>query len=341
MKLKSFILFSAFMLTGCLSFADVSVPYGEGTGKVDYISNSRYPRRTDPMPFGPLSFRIVEDKVWVVDSVGGKLMQFNNKDGKQISEFSILPEGIKSGYTEEKYIDPATKKEYCSPVLNILIDDFAPVYGKDGKLEAWWLADSCNNKLVKYSVEGKKLGEFTHSDFIQVSKVEVGAGGHIFVADEGANYIFVFDENGNFIRKWSDAWTGLAVSGDDEKLYRLVYDREKLNYNIVAAGLDGKIIMVYPISNDKMPNATLWWVNEAKSECLITYCPKAGGFKGTYEVARIGFDGEIKAHAVLNAPFVMNRFIDNLNFDEIYQGQANFDEAPEGSLKIIPFKFQK
>ena len=90
MKLNSCLLASLLMLSTSSLFADVAVPYGVGSGQVDFINNNKYPKIDDPQPTGPLSFRVVGESTWVADSVGNKLMQFD-KAGKLVSEFSILP----------------------------------------------------------------------------------------------------------------------------------------------------------------------------------------------------------------------------------------------------------
>ncbi len=71
-------IFKKFFIASCFLFvvnstvlADVAIPFGEGSGKVDYINKNRFPKLEDPIPTGPLSFRMIEDKVWIADSVGG------------------------------------------------------------------------------------------------------------------------------------------------------------------------------------------------------------------------------------------------------------------------------
>lgn len=336
MRLSSIVLASALIFSSCAAFADVKVQYGEGSGKVDFINTVRYPGLEDPMPFGPLSFRMVEDKICIIDSVGGKLMQFNKKDGKLVSEFSVLPEGQKKGYVEETFVHPATKKEYKSPSMKVLVEDFAPGLDELGAVTAWWIADSHNGKLVKYSADGKKLAEITYPEFVQFTRIEVGAAGHVFVADSGARAIFTFDAEGKFVYKVAWEWTGMSVNGADEKLYRLAFENEAQKHNLVATGLDGKVISATVLQTEPMFNAKLWWVDEEKAECFVTFTP-ATGFKGTYEALRIGLDGTIKARGQLTAPYIMNRFVDSLDCTEVYQGKADYRTAPEGALEIVPY----
>ena len=324
MKINKYILAVFLMFTTSNLFAEVSISYGEGQNKADYINNNKYPKIDDPMPTGPLSFRVVDDKIWVADSVGNKLMQFNKK-GKFISEFSILPDGMK----------PYNIDEYNLPILNMLIDDFAPVRGDYGKIQAWWIADSCKNKLYKFSVDGKKLAEISNPEFGQLFRVEVGLGGHIFVADKAARAIFTYDSEGKLLNRQVWEWSGMAVSGNDDVLYRLMYDNEAHKNVLVISTIDGKTVSGKLLDID-MFDPRLWWVDESKGECVITYSPAE--FKGFYNIVRVGLDGKVKASGELPAPIIMNRYIDHLDYDEVFIGKCNFFKAPEGKFEVIPFK---
>ena len=87
-----------------------------------------------------------------------------------------------------------------------------------------------------------------------------------------------------------------------------------------------------------MFNPKLLWVDEVKSECVITYTPSEG-FDGKFVVVRVGLDGKVIASSELDAPVAMNRIIDNIDYSDIYVGKCNFTNAPEGKFEIIPFKF--
>lgn len=56
MKLNSCLLASILMLSSSTLLADVSIPYGEGSGKVDFLNYKKYPRLEDPYPTGPLHY---------------------------------------------------------------------------------------------------------------------------------------------------------------------------------------------------------------------------------------------------------------------------------------------
>ena len=328
---KTTLLTLSLMLASTALMADVNVPYGVGAGKTDFINNNKYPKVDDPQPTGPLSFRVVGDKIWIADSVRSKLMQFD-KSGKFISEFITYPKGEKAFFTEKIKDEKLGETEL--PVLLRTIDDFAPVYDEKGELQAFWVADSCKNIITKYSVDGNKINEVKHPEFCQVSRIEVGKGGHIFVADKVAKAIFTFDAEGNLCNKQPWEWSGFAVSGIDDTLYRLMYNNETRQNYISISTVDGKEIQGAPIQT-YMFDPRLWWIDESKGECVITYSPAE--FKGNYYIIRVGLNGQVIADGEMPAPIIMNRYID-CNNGEVYIGKGNYFKAPEGSFGVVPFK---
>ena len=402
MRINKILMIAIFiLLSKNSSIADISIPYGEGAGKVDYINSSKIskpekiekldekeeekiikeleeeekeiakentdePEEVEPeeeeqpelepndeqeddvIPSGPLSFRIVGDNTWVADSIGGKLIQFDNK-GKLISEFSILPEGIKA----------YEKDEDGFPISNIFIEDMAPVLGDYGAIKAWWIADSNTNLLIKFSSNGKPLALLSDPGFSHLSRVEVGPSGHLFVADDGNKKIYIYDSDGNMINEqhWEDS--GMAVAGQNDYLYRLIYFNEEKKYMLVTTDVKGKVIKSKALDAE-MNEPKLWWVDEVKEEAVITYTPitanenelekeeiadiKAAELDSSkisneeFEIVRVGFDGKVKAKGKVSAPSLMNRFIEHANYEEVYVGKCNYFEAPKGNFEIVPFK---
>ncbi|MBR4329905.1 MAG: hypothetical protein IKP71_08615 [Candidatus Riflebacteria bacterium] len=324
MKNSVCLLASVLMLSATALLADVSIPYGEGSGKVDFTNFKKYPKLEDPLPFGPLSFRMVDNKVWVADSIGGKLMQYDN-NGKLVSEFSVMPEGIKPYKVDE-----------FGPSLNILIEDIAAVRGDYGSVKALWVVDSQKNKLLKFSPDGKKLAEVKNPEFGQLYRIEVSRSGYLFVADKAKRAIYVLDSEGKVLNTMNWEWSGMAVSSTDDILYRLMWDNEAHRNILVSTNLEGKVVATHMLDVE-MLNPQLWWVDESKQECLITYTPLKG-FNGTFNVVRVGLDGKVKSSGELTAPVAMNRIIENVDYTDIYVGKCNFLNAPEGKFEIVPFK---
>ena len=329
MKIHSFcLLASLLMFSSTALLADLSIPYGEGTGKVDYSNNNKFEDFEEPLPYGPLSFRMVGDKIWVADTVGGKLMQYDNK-GKLISEFSVVPDGGKAYTVDNEGF----------PNVNLFIEDFAPVLGEYGDVKAWWVVDSVENRLLKFSPEGNILAALHDDEFGQLFRVEVGRSGHLFVADKGTRKIYIYDSEGNYLSDQNWEWSGMAVAGKNDYLYRLIYFNEEDRNILVATDVEGKVIKSKTLDVE-MDNPELWWVDEVAGEAVITYTPKTG-FDGYFNIVRVGLDGKVRATGKLLAPLVMNRFIDNLDYSEVYIGKCNFAEAPKGNFEIVPFEMPK
>ena len=75
------------------------------------------------------------------------------------------------------------------------------------------------NKLLKFSADGKKLAEVKNPEFCQLFRIEVGKAGPIFVADLAKSAIYVLDSEGKLLNTINWECSGMAVSGKDETLY--------------------------------------------------------------------------------------------------------------------------
>ncbi len=326
MRVASLFLACVFSFSALASYAQVSLPYGTGAGKVGFINGNNYPGIEEPMPIGPKAFRLADDHIWVVDSTGGKLLKLGKEKGL-LGEFSLL-----ASPPVPLPADLATN----SPNLEVMIEDFAPAFDAEGRLSSFWFVELMNNRLMNYSPDGKKLAEIKHEKFVQPFRIEVGRNGHIFVADKGTQSIFVFDAEHKLVAETNWEWSGFAVGAED-KLYRLFYESENNRTYLVLQNLQKTIEKEIELDLPEHMNPELWWVDEAREEIILTFTP-AAGFNGKFVVARLGFDGKIKASGDLTPPLVMNRFIDHQGFDEVWLGAADYEKAPEGSFSVVPTK---
>ena len=326
MRFKSLLTLSLLMLSASVSFADITISYGEGAGKVDYFNYKRFPGFGDPYPSGPATFRAVGDKIWIADSVGCKLMEYSS-NGSLVSEFSLLSKGAK----------PYRIDEYKMPVCNMFIEDIAPVLDDYGKLMSWWVIDGYNSKLVNYSLDGKVIAEITNENFKQPFRVEIGKKGHIFVADKMSRSIFTFTESGELVNSLRWEWSGMAVAGSDEKLYRLMYVNEEHKNMLVCTNLKGKVIKTQLLDVENTLNPRLWWVDEEKGECVFSYTPGTG-FEGYFKVVRVGLDGVTRGESEIAAPIGVNRFIDCSDSGDTYISKCDFYNAPEGNFEVVPHR---
>ncbi len=293
--------------------AQITVGYGEGPGKAGYFNEKNHPGEEEPYPIGPLSFRLDGEYIWVADSIGAKMLKLD-RSSKLLNEFVLV----------------------ASPA-ECLIEDFALVKDTSGVTTSLWIIDGINKKLLHFDVAGKKLGEIAETAMTQPFRVEIGRTGHIFVADKAAQEIFLFDSFGKLVTSTNWEWSGFAVEGENDTLFRLFFEKESESTMLVVQKFGGEIAGEVAL---ELPaghfNPELWWADETAEECLITFTP-AGGFEGKLAVVRVGFDGKVKASGELIPPFVMNRFIDRQNGNDVWLGVANFDEAPQGSFKLEPF----
>lgn len=304
---------------------EVALFYGEGKNKVGYINENKYPGIEEPVPFGPLSFRIIDNTFWVADSVAGKLIQLT-RENKQLREISVIP-------LNQPKPEPAFENDPC---LQVLIEDFAPVRDENGTAYSFWVAESMENRLINVDFTGKILHTITNPDFKQLYKIELGKGGNLFVADKGAQRIFIYDKDLKFVEAVSWEWSGFAVSGDDDVLYRIFFTQETGLLTLVAQNREKQIVRETELLLPIHLNPELCWVDEDKQECLITYTPKTG-FAGKFAVALVGFDGTVKKTTEMTAPIAMNRYIEKYN-DRVWVADADYNTAPETLFKIKPFK---
>lgn len=304
------------VLLGCfcslVAFGQIEMKYGEEPGKVGYFNAKNHPGEEEPYPVGPLAFRLDGEHFWVADSIGARMFKLDSSS-KVVTEFSVV----------------------ASPA-ECLIEDFALVKDDSGMTGSIWLIDGINKKLLHFDVSGKKLGELVNEAFVQPFRVEVGRTGHIFVADKGTQEIMLFDNSGKLVTRTNWEWSGFAVAGEFDTLFRLFFEPESRKLILVVQKLTGEIAGEIELEVPEHMNPELWWVDETAEEIVLTYTP-AGGYEGKFVIARIDFDGKLKASGELKPPYVMNRFIDHQGSDDVWLGVANYEEAPQGSFRIEPF----
>ncbi len=301
------------LITLALS-AQVEVKFGTEPGEAGYFNQNNHPGVEEPYPVGPLSFRLAGSEIWVADSIGGKLVNFDKKKGYQ-SELHLV----------------------ASPA-EMLIEDFALTRDEDDKVTGFWLIDGLNNAVVNYSVDGKKTGQIAYDKFIQPFRIEIGRSGNIFVGDKGAQAIFTFNTRLEYIGSANWEWSGFAVAGPDDTLYRLFYASEEGKTFLVSQNLAGEILREVELALPDYLNPELWWVSDEKAQAVLTFTP-ATGFAGTFILAVVDFDGEVQSMSEIKPPFVMNRFIDNEK-DEVWAGSADYTTAPKGCLSLNQFPMQ-
>ena len=94
----------------------------------------------------------------------------------------------------------------------------------------------------------------------------------MFVADKGSRKIYVYDSKGDYVNAFNWEWSGMAVTGKEDNLYRLIYFNEEKRNMLVKTDLKGNVIKSKAVDIE-MSDPELWWVDEAKGEAVITYTP--------------------------------------------------------------------
>ncbi|MFZ5953182.1 MAG: hypothetical protein ACOYXC_20935 [Candidatus Rifleibacteriota bacterium] len=292
--------------------AEVSLKFGKADDQVAYINQNSNPGIEEPLPLGPLAFRAVGGLFYIADSVGGKILIADQQKGF-VSAVKLT----------EKPAD-------------FLFDDLAVISGKDGKAEAFYLIDALSNSIIRFAADGKEQKRISSDRLVQPYRIEISSQGVIYVADKGARTIFAFDPEGNLKSEVPWEWSGMALSPDAELLYRVFFAPESASSFLVSSNVEGKLTMERELNLGEHFNAELWWVDEEKQECVISYATSQ-----TYEadliVARVGFDGEVKGKKQFKAPFAMNRFFD-LSGTDAWLGVADYSKAPEGTFSIQKFE---
>lgn len=317
-----------------MCFADVELNYGEGHGKVGFINANNHPNVEELNSEGPGSFRVVEGKLYIADSIGGKIIVVDQK-GKIEKEFSVIPSG-----------EPKRKPDFeGDPCLQIMIGDICPIKGQYGDYAGMWVSDSLKNRLLEFDKAGKLLRIVKNEKFVQIGRIEMGLGGHLFVADEGAEKIFILDEDGKIITHETWDGYGLAVSGLNENLSRLCYSEENEAIFFVMSNLNNALVKEILLDIPGMMNPKLWWVDEDSKCFVISYMSNSDinedGSISKLRVAKISFNGKIMKTGAMNVASSMRRYIEHDNYEKIYIGKCDYDKAPNGKFSIVPFEFEK
>lgn len=299
------------MMASASLFAQVTLAFGSKDAEVAFINQNNHPGIEEPLPLGPLAFRVTPTNIYVADSVGGKILITDKEKG---------------------FV--AAVKLTAKPA-DMLLDDLALEIAKDGKASAFWVIDAMTNSVIKFAADGKQLLKISSEKLVQPYRLEISNSGLLFIADKGARSIFAFDQKGKLIVEMPWEWSGMALSPDADILYRLFFAPESGTTFLVSANAEGKLTMERELNLGEHFNAELWWVDEEKQEAVITYATSQS-YQESLIIARVGFDGEVKAKENFKVPFAMNRFIDR-NGGEIWAGAADYSRAPQGSLNLVKF----
>lgn len=304
--LTTFVL--AFFICCNMVFAEVTVKFGTEPGSVGYINQKTNPGEDMPVPIGPLSFRVHADEIWVADSVGNRFLVFSH-DGKLLREINYAP---------------ASEK--------VLLEDFVFVIDGVGKIDSIWAINGYMSRLINISPQGNKISEITSEKLIQPMKILVDKENNLLVSDDGAQKIHLFNSSGSLKKSFDYEWSGFALTNEKQVFFRLKFDHDQQKTYLVKQSYDGSILGETPLELENHYNPQLWWVDD--SAAVLTYKP-AQDTPGKAILAVISFDGRIKGSDEIAIPVSMTRYLEPGAGNYLWNGQANYWNAPEGALKII------
>ncbi|MBI3039799.1 hypothetical protein HYY75_12270 [bacterium] len=314
--------FSCYFLLALLVFSSFGertfalswkVSFGSGRAQVGYYNSSLNPKIEEASSLGPMAFRIHSGDAWIADSIGGKIVCLDS-DGKPRHTVIVpnLPD-------------------------NTLLEDFALVPGKDGKVSKILVADGADlfvraikvpegNELFRVGGPGEGPGHF-----LQIHQIEVSASGRFYVGDYGRRVISVFDETGKFLKEFPWERNGFSVTGDD--LLSTLSFNEATGYVWRSFNSKGQLESSVHLGFVNFQNPRLW-ANEQGGGILVSFVPP-GGFRGTLDVVRFSKHGGVEARTKIRPPQAMNRFIDRQDSSHFWLAQANFDAAPKGAFNVF------
>jgi hypothetical protein len=290
---------------------DWQISYGKEKGTVAVFNSKTDPKFAEDAPIGPMAFRVLQNQLWLLDSIGGKLIRYSEK-GEAIFELKIqgLPE-------------------------NVLLEDFALVKGNSGSPETVWVAEAADCAIRKISLaNGKELVKIGGSGnvagkFLQISQLETDYNGRLYAGDCGRNVISVFTAYGEPVREI--AWQNSGFAIDSANALHILEYRENAGYFHVVYSQAGQPVSSRHVGLEKLQNPRIWGLSD-KGELLVSFIPE-GGFKGRLSLLKINSMGKIIDKTELVPPGNMNRFVD-FSGDSICFAEADFFAAPEGKFAV-------
>lgn len=319
MKSISLLSFAAVIGISSLGLAQTwSLEYGSAKNQLSYFNSKNTPDFAEDSPYGPMSFRVVGDRLWVLDSIAGKLSCFD-KNSKLVNSVEVPNlQGFK------------------------LLEDFAIAFDSSNRPEYVWIANAADLLIKKISVkDGKVVATIGGSGseqgkFLQVNQLEVDAIGRLYVADIAKSLVSVFSSNGSFIREQSWQSSGMVI--DKAENLHLLYYSDKSGYSHQVYNVSGQLVRSTHLGLNDNTNARIVEAN-LDGSIIISLVP-AGGFKGVMSLYKIGASGVITEKLEFVPAMVMNRGL-YIAEDKVFIAETDFEAAPSAKFVIKPLKWEE
>lgn len=295
-----------------------TLEYGDKIEQFGYCNRWNTTEKYEGIPFGPMAFRVTNDKLWVLDSIMGRICCFDEKN--KLLKNIVIP-GLK-GFK--------------------MLEDFALVGDDPANPDAIWVANASDNIIRKISVaNGNVLAQFggrgnIPGKFVQIKSLEVDAGGRLYVADVGSNKLSVFTSTGAFLRAYPWQATGFVVDRyanlhmiqyceEAGYFYRIYSPKGQLTNSTHLGFLDYTNVCLHSLEKD--------------GSLILTMIPPTG-YKGKLDCIKINKFGDVIEKDSLIPSVAMNRYFYSNN-NKFYIAEADFESAPVSKFIVKPFEFGK
>lgn len=288
----------------------LALSYGNEPDQVQFFNKKNQPGNQEPSALGPLAFRVVGQEFWVLDSVGGRVLQVVG--GKVVARLVVPPV---AGHA--------------------LLQDLALVRDAAGKVTAVWVIDGTANRLVKMSLDGKVAQVIDGKGakpgrLAQPQRLEVDAAGRLYVADVARRLIVVFAAGGEMLRERAWEWSGLCLDGAGH-LCVLQWDPAAKVTHLVRETFDGKPVSDVALALPDHFNPRLLFMT-GDDEPVLTFEP-ATGTQASPVLARCDSKGKPTTTAVV-VPRAMNRYLEPGTGRQAWLASADHEAAPTGKFAV-------
>jgi sugar lactone lactonase YvrE len=292
------------------------IPYGKEKGQVACYNANTDKKFAEDQPFGPMAMRVVKDRLWLLDSIGGRIYSFSQDNRLASSlEFKGLPG-------------------------NLVLEDFALVNGSSGEPESVWFAEAAECFVRKVSLaSGKELLKIggngnAPGKFLQINQLETDRTGRLYVGDVGRGVIAVFTPYGELVREIPWQRSGFAL--DKSSSLYILHFSDSSGYFLNVYTVKGQLEKSLHIGMPELTNARVWAVTP-DGNVIVSFVP-ATGFKGVLKLFEITPFGKILKRLEIKAPTTMNRYLAGAG-QNVWLAEADFFKAPQGAFEVKSIKW--
>ncbi len=297
------VILSLFMGLTVSAHSQWAIGFGNKPSEVTF----KAPVGPEDFPLGPHAFRVISDRLWVTDSVSGRILIFGAENKL---EKSIKVPGFNSGE---------------------FIDDFAVQLDSKNEPVSVWISERVSNTLVRFDLSGKELARVpqTANGCGQVDQLACDSSGQLYVGDFSQAKISVFSSSGKAIRKIEWGCTGFAVDGNDN-LHVIEYNESDGNIHVVFSS-SGKEVSRNILGLKQMQNPRVWSVLK-NGELIVSFIPALGNPR-LEQLFTFSKTGEILNKYDYIRPYYINRCI-AVDNDQAFVVNADYLKGAKGNISL-------